>query len=80
MSNRLRTFLLATVLGASTALAVAPAQADFGVSFNVGDVSVGYRDGYWDRYHRWHRWHDANEYRWYRAHYSNNYYDDDHDR
>jgi hypothetical protein len=27
-----------------------------GIGFRIGDVSVGYSDGYWDNHHRWHRW------------------------
>ena len=80
MSN-LRKVLLASVLGASCAVIAAPAvAADFGFSFNTGDVAFAYRDGYWDRYHRWHYWHDRDQWRWYRAHYGNSYYDWDHDR
>jgi hypothetical protein len=26
------------------------------IGFRIGDVSVGYSDGYWDNHHRWHRW------------------------
>ena len=80
MSNRLKTLMVAAVLG-TTITAVAPAMADsFGFSFNSGDVAFAYRDGYWDRYHRWHRWNNGDQWRWYRAHYGNNYYDWDHDR
>jgi hypothetical protein len=80
MSNRLRNTVLAAVLGTSCALAAAPALADWGVSFNTGDVAFAYRDGYWDHYHHWHHWRDPDQVRWYRTHYSNNYYDYDHDR
>lgn len=39
------------------ALAGAPAMAFAqSVSFNVGNVAIGYSDGYWDRGHTWHTW------------------------
>jgi len=41
----------ATVAGTSTAHA-----ADVGISFNLGDVAIGYTDGYWDHDHQWHKW------------------------
>src|SRR5690348_284622 len=80
MSNRLRTLVVAAVIGATSLAAAAPAMADWGFSFDAGNVAFAYRDGYWDRYHRWHRWDNPDQYRWYRAHYANNYYDWDHDR
>src|ERR1051325_3651324 len=80
MSNRIKTLVIAAVIGATSLAAVAPAMADWSVSFNTGDVAFAYRDGYWDRYHRWHPWRDPDQWRWYRAHYANNYYDWDHER
>ncbi len=50
---------------AAAGIAVALTGAAFGtsrialadsVSFNVGDVAIGYSDGYWDRGHTWHTW------------------------
>ena len=37
-----------------------PAYADgVGVSINLGDVAIGYYDGYWDHDHHWHKWNNA---------------------
>lgn len=51
-----------------------------GVSFNLGDVAYGYRDGYWDNSHRWHKWRNRGDHDSYRNHQGNNYRDGDHDR
>jgi hypothetical protein len=32
------------------------AMAQANVSFDVGNVAIGYSDGYWDRGHVWHQW------------------------
>ena len=32
------------------------ANAAVGIGFNIGDVSVGFSDGYYDNGHRFHRW------------------------
>jgi hypothetical protein len=32
------------------------ANAAVGIGFNLGNVSVGFSDGYWDNSHHWHRW------------------------
>ena len=42
--------LTGVVAGASTA------HAAVGISFNLGDVAIGYTDGYWDHDHNWHKW------------------------
>jgi hypothetical protein len=71
------TFKLLLAAGAMTALfAAAPAMAQpTSFSFRVGDVAIGYNDGYYDRDHNWHRWHNWREQNWYRAHYVDNYRD-----
>ena len=49
----------ATLTGVVT-VGVTPAYAaDVGVSFNLGDVAIGYSDGYWDHNHQWHKWQSA---------------------
>lgn len=72
-------------LGTFTTVTVTPAQARdrITLSFSIGDVAFGYRDGYYDRYRRWHRWQSDDEREWYRDHYGPTYYevyrDDDRD-
>jgi len=68
--------LLAAGLLSTAALAVTPASAQpSSFSFRVGNVAMGFSDGYYDRDHRWHRWHSAREHRWYRANNASFYHD-----
>ena len=72
--------LAATALlaaGTFTTVTVTPAQARdrISLSFSIGDVAFGYRDGYYDRYRRWHRWESDDEREWYRDHYGPTYYE-----
>jgi hypothetical protein len=46
----------ATVMGVTVAGVKIAHAADVGVSFNLGDVAIGYTDGYWDHDHHWHKW------------------------
>lgn len=88
MKTSLKILLAASALS-TVALAAVPASAQPAhFSFRMGDVAVGYNDGYYDNYHRWHRWRNMREHEWYRANYARNYrgwghrgwrYDSDHD-
>ncbi len=54
-------FVAAALTGASMIAGAGIAHADnVGVSFNLGDVAIGYNDGYWDHDHHWHHWRNAN--------------------
>ena len=75
MKSILHAALVAAAPGfAATAIAPA-ALAGVGVSINFGEVSVGYRDGYYDHHHRWHRWHHDNDWQSYRDAHPDNYRD-----
>jgi hypothetical protein len=65
----------------SVALAVAPvvAFAD-SVQFDVGNVAIGYNDGYWDRGHTWHTWEQPASRDTYRASKGAEYHEWAHDR
>ena len=82
MKTTFKILLAAGVLGAAS-LAVPAAAQPTHFSFRVGDVALGYNDGYYDRSHSWHSWRDARERNWYRARYAHNYrrmrHDRDHD-
>ena len=52
----------------------AAARTNVGISFDFGNVAVGYRDGYWDHGHRWHRWNERERIA-YRSRYRDHYYD-----
>ena len=56
------------IAGATLTMSV-PASAAVGVSFDFGNVALGYSDGYYDRDHHWHRWaHRADMERWHHDH------------
>ena len=78
MKTSFRLLLAAGVVSTLTATVPASAQPT-SFSFRVGDVAVGYNDGYYDRSHNWHGWRDAREHDWYRAHYAS-YYRERHHR
>lgn len=48
--------------------------------YGLNNISVGYRDGYWDNGHRWHRWDNDGDYRHFRRHSAGSYRDWDHDQ
>ena len=74
MKTSLKILLAASVLSTAGLLSV-PASAQPGsFSFRVGNVAMGFNDGYYDNGHRWHRWRDAREHEWYRANYARSYY------
>ena len=84
MKTSLKILLAAGALSAASLTATVPAAAQpTAFSFRVGDVAIGYNDGYYDRGHRWHSWRNAREHNWYRANYARNYrgmrHDSDHD-
>lgn len=41
---------------AGSILAVSAAHAAVTVGFDIGNVAIGYSDGYYDANHHWHRW------------------------
>jgi len=64
-----------------TAIAVAPpAFAQMDIGFRIGDVTVAYRDGYWDRDHHWHKWRNDSDWRSFRENHPAHYHDYQHDR
>ena len=74
MKTSLKILLAAAALSTASLAATAPVSAQpTSFSFRIGDVALGYSDGYYDRYHRWHHWRNAREHNWYRANYADNY-------
>lgn len=67
---KIKTFTFAAIAALTTTLAVMPAaRAAVGISFDIGNVAVGYSDGYYDHDHHWHRWaHHADMQRWQHEH------------
>jgi hypothetical protein len=83
MKTSLKMLLAASVLSSAGMVAAAPATAAVGFSFRVGDVALGYSDGYYDRSRHWHNWRNNRERDWYRSNYHTSYrsmrHDSDHD-
>lgn len=55
-------------------------QPNGAVSVQFNDVSMGYRDGYWDNNRSWHHWNNDGDYRTYRYRHANTFRDWNHDR
>jgi hypothetical protein len=85
MKHALKALLIAGALGAGTLLAAPSASAQVradvsvGVNIDLGHVSVGYRNGYYDHRRRWHRWRSDDECRYFRRQYRSRYHDYDYD-
>ena len=45
--------ILTAMIGA---LSVSSVQAAVSVGFDIGNVAIGYSDGYYDGAHHWHHW------------------------
>lgn len=74
MKTSIKILLAAAALSTASLAVTAPASAQpNSFSFRVGDVAMGFNDGYYDRDHRWHHWRNAREHSWYRANYANSY-------
>jgi len=62
--------IVGSMTGATMIATSAPALADsFSFSFNTGDVSMAFSDGYYDSQRKWHKWRNAREAREYKARY-----------
>jgi hypothetical protein len=83
MKHALKAVLVAGALGVGILLAPAASahergtSVSVGVNIDLGDVSVGYRNGYYDHDRRWHRWRSDDEWRHFRRHYRSRYHDYD---
>jgi beta-galactosidase GanA len=72
--------VISAVMSTATIALTPPAMAQVGVSINLGDVALGYRDGYWDSHHHWHHWSHPDDYKTYSHAHPGNYHDYNHDR
>ncbi len=54
------------------AMMTATGGANAAVTFDIGNVAIGYSDGYWDNDHHWHKWaHRADMTRYQKEHADN---------
>ncbi len=67
--------VMGSMTGATMVATSAPAMAasNFSFSFNTGDVSMAFSDGYYDSQRRWHKWRTSREAREYRTRYGHNW-------
>lgn len=82
MKHALKAVLIAGALGVGTIVAAPPAAAheresSVSIFVDLGDVSVAYRNGYYDHHRRWHSWRSQDEWRHFRRHYRSRYNDYD---
>jgi hypothetical protein len=75
MHKTLKIALAAALLAGS----VGTADAAVGIGFNLGNVSVGFSDGYWDNNHHWHRWAHRADLERYRSAHGDSYHEWRHD-
>ena len=78
MTKTLKTALAAALLIGSVTAGVGVANAAV-VGFNIGDVSLGFSDGYWDNAHHWHKWRRHADLEAYRAAHADAYHEWRHD-
>jgi hypothetical protein len=84
MKHALKAMLIACAAGTGAFLAAPSAsaherQASVSIYLDLGDVSVAYRNGYYDHRRRWHSWRSHDEWRHFRRHYRSRYHDYDYD-
>ena len=65
--------MAAAIMGGAFVSVPAMARESVGVTFDSGNVRMGYRDGYWDNDHNWHKWRNSRETREFRNHYQDRY-------
>jgi hypothetical protein len=65
MRSLMKCMAIAAILGMNAGVANAAVH----VGFDIGNVSIGYSDGYYDNAHHWHAWRRAADMRaWRNAH------------
>lgn len=79
MKTLLQSAALSGILAAAMFAGIPSASAQVGVSVNLGDVAIGYQDGYWDGHHHWHHWRNNDDWQAYRTAHPENYHDWRHD-
>lgn len=79
MKSIIKASLLAASFALTPVLVAVPAHAQ-AITFDLGGVGYGYRDGYVDRERRYHRWRNAEDARSYRSRYRDYYVYENYDR
>ena len=79
MHKAIGNFIIAVGIAGAPFAATAQANAAVGVSFDIGNVAVGYSDGYMDNDHQYHRWAHRSDAEHYRTAHSDRYHGYRHD-
>ena len=79
MRKILTSAAFALALAGASVGATATANAAVGIGFNIGNVSLGFSDGYWDNSHHWHRWAHREDAAAFRAAHADMYHEWRHD-
>lgn len=68
--------------GLTATVTPAAARTTGGITFSIslGNVAIGYSDGYYDQNRRWHRWRNTQERRWYQSNHRDSFYNLRHTR
>jgi hypothetical protein len=74
---KFKTAAILAVVGST--LALSSAQAAVSVGFDIGNVAIGYNDGYYDNAHHWHRWAHPDDMAHFRAAHGDAYHEWRHD-
>jgi hypothetical protein len=80
MKFNLQAVLFASAFALLPLASSVPAQARPTVTFDFGNVAIGYRDGYRDQHQQYHRWAHKQDAVTYRTQHSENYRDMNHNR
>jgi len=52
----MRTSMKCVAVAVLLSVSAGVAEAAVSVGFDIGNVAIGYTDGYYDNAHHWHRW------------------------
>ena len=69
----------AMIAAAIIGVATVSANAAVGVGVDIGGISLGFSDGYWDNSHHWHRWAHPEDAQRFRAAHAASYHEWRHD-
>ena len=79
MRKILTSAVLAMALAGTSLAGAGVANAAVGIGFDLGKVSLGFSDGYWDNAHHWHRWAHRSDAAHFRAAHADMYHEWRHD-
>jgi hypothetical protein len=73
--GKMRTFTKCIAAALILGMSVGVANAAISVGFDLGNVAIGYSDGYYDNAHHWHAWRRHDDMMAYRNAHADNYHE-----